>query len=150
MEGKMEISTIGVDSKLYSEVVKLRYEILFKPFGAKKSDFQDDYKLDLKSYHIGAIENGEIVGYCRLSNKEKGMQISRVFVIDKYAKMGIGSKLINAAVDLSKNVCAEQVFLNSRVEAMKFYEKLGFKEVGPLFISDVSGVYLKKMINILI
>jgi predicted GNAT family N-acyltransferase len=150
MPDEIEIVHIKVGSEYYKRIKQLRFEILFKPFGAVILEFKKDDELDLESYHIGAILNDEVVGYCRLSGDKKDMHISRVFVVGKLEKKGIGSKLICEALQVSKINSVRQVNLNSRIEAVKFYERFGFVAVGNSFISEFSGVELMRMINVLI
>lgn len=142
----IEYEIIDVNSKFYEEVVKRRYQVLFQPYGSKISDFESDKNIDKNSYHIVATLNNQVIGYCRLTLlDEKVGQISRVFVDDEYTKQGIGHKLINTI--LEKGISAElnKVFLNSRTEAVKFYEKLGFKIDGQEFMSKNSGLMLIRM-----
>lgn len=148
-EKNITYEIIDANSEYYKEAVKLRYEILFKPYGSKMSDFEGDKILDQNSYHLAAIADNRVIGYCRLTIKEKTGQISRVFVKDEFTKQGIGHKLINTIIKKGASADMYKIFLNSRTEAVKFYEKLGFKIDGLEFISKNSGLKLIKMTKII-
>lgn len=85
-----------------------------------------------------AIENDEIISSCNISiipnltrnGKSFGI-IENVITNESYRKKGIGTKVIQMAIEFAKESnCYKIVLLSSkkRVEAHSFYEKLGFNK----------------------
>ncbi|MGQ9470002.1 MAG: ribosomal protein S18-alanine N-acetyltransferase [Nitrososphaerales archaeon] len=79
-----------------------------------------------------AEENGRIIGYVISSViSGKGIIIS-IAVIPEFRRKGIGSKLMEESLNfLSKKVDYVELQVRiSNIEAISFYKKLGFKEIG--------------------
>lgn len=146
---KIDFRSIDVNSKYYDCIVKLRYKILFEPYGRDISYFDADINIDQVSYHVAAIYEDKVIAYCRLTVQHNEAQISRVFVINEFTKKGIGQKLIKAALAIGSDIKINEIYLDSRVEAVDFYKKLGFAINGEEFISQKSGLKLIKMIKVM-
>lgn len=147
---KIDFRCLDLNSKYFNSIIKLRYQILFEPFGRDISDFKKDIDIDKESYHVAAIYEDNVVGYCRLTKHEDTAQISRVFVIEKFSQKGIGYNLIKSAITMGSNVGIKYIYLDSRADAVKFYEKLGFVIEGEEFISEKSGLKLIRMIKLIL
>ena len=86
---------------------------------------------------VAEHSNGDIIGTLQLTfipylTYKGGMraQIEAVRVHDEYTGFGIGTEMINWAIQRSKDRGAHVVQLTSdkqRPDAIRFYEKLGFK-----------------------
>ena len=80
-----------------------------------------------------ALCGGGVAGYIGAHNIVGEVYITNVAVAPEYRRQGIGEKLVNALVDMSKNEKAEFVTLEVRKSnsaAIKLYEKTGFEKVG--------------------
>lgn len=100
--------------------------------------FQEIYKskLDDKNcYYIVAIENGKIVGVLtselqtKLHRAKKQIFIEDLIVAEEYRKKGIGTALLQNAIDYALQNNCEIVELTSYIDnenAHKFYETNGF------------------------
>lgn len=98
------------------------------------------------SIKITAEENRKIVGWVYLyifSNdlhKEPIGMIENLFIDEKFRRAGIGSKLISALIEKSKELGCYKIVGTSRHENKKvheFYRKLGFLERGLEFRMDL-------------
>lgn len=111
--------------------------ILYK--GKLKYDrFKEIYKLKLQdknSYYIVAIENDNIVGVLTSELQEKlhreklQLFIEDLIVEESKRNNGIGSSLLENAINYAKNNNCEVVELTSykdEIKAHKFYENNGF------------------------
>ncbi len=116
----------------FDEAAALRYEVLHGPFGvAPSDDWHDD---DPESEHLVAVASDEtIVGYARLITRGNEVQIRQVAVAFDWQRSGVGSALMQALVSeaLSRGPC--HIWLNARLHAISFYERLGFEAVGDVF-----------------
>ncbi|MFX1443385.1 MAG: GNAT family N-acetyltransferase [Promethearchaeota archaeon] len=71
-----------------------------------------------------AFENSKIIGTITILND----YIGTVFVNPEYHSMGIGNKLMEIIENLAKERKIEKLRLNSSINAVNFYEKLGYKK----------------------
>ena len=129
----------------FDEVAALRYEVLHAPFGvAPSTDWQDD---DPTSRHLVAVaESGEVIGYARLITLEGGSQIRQVAVAPDRQRSGVGSALVLSLVAEAHSRGARGVWLNARLSAIAFYERLGFTPVGDVFTTGKTGLPHRRMV----
>jgi len=102
--------------------------------------YQDvDFK-DQKALHVFGIKNDSIIAYTRIfkpGDYFKEASIGRVVVKDSERKYGYGYDLMNAsinAVQLEFNTV--MVTISAQVYLTKFYNSLGFKQVGETYLED--------------
>lgn len=101
-----------------------------------------------KSIHIIVWEKGEVVATMRVINQTDYAKIGRVAILKDFRGKGIGKKMVNYAIDLCLednlfNVRNKYFYLESQVQAIPFYESLGFKAYGDEF--DDCGISHRKM-----
>ena len=127
---------------------RLRYDVLHAPFGvAPSDDWHDD---DPASEHLVAVTwdgtaEGAVVGYARLITKGDEAQIRQVAVAFDWQRSGVGSALVQAAVSEALSRGMSDVWLNARVPAIGFYERLGFEAVGDVFVTGKTGLPHRRM-----
>lgn len=137
---------IDYKNTLFDEVINLRYDILFKPYG-KITKYKYD-TLDNKSFHLVGIVNNSIISYSRLTpidGNNKMAKISNVVVNPHYTNMGIGLEMLKKHISKAKSKNFKQLYLHARKDTIKFYKKAGFEPEGALFVSEKSGLPLQKM-----
>ncbi|MBE6828510.1 MAG: GNAT family N-acetyltransferase [Ruminococcaceae bacterium] len=123
------------------EILKLRCDV----FVFEQHCFYPDVDgLDREAYHIFLSENGEISAYLRMfENTDNSVKIGRV--VSRERKKGLGRLLMNEAVKAAKQMTGKSVIkVDAQVQAIPFYEKLGFKIVSEEFTE--AGIPHKKMI----
>lgn len=137
---------IDYKNTFFDEVINLRYDILFRPYGKISKYKYDD--LDKDSFHLIGIINNKTISYSRLSlidiNNKIG-KISNVVVHPDYNNMGIGRDMLKRHIITAKENKFKEIYLHARVDTIEFYEKAGFISEGSAFISDRSGLQLQKM-----
>lgn len=144
----MKYIFVDENNDMYKQAVALRYSTFFKPLNLKIDKVYDD--LEQESIHLVCNQNEKVLGYGRLtiSNDKVGL-ISQIVVNEDYQKMGIGQELIRRLIKFSKENKCNSIALNSKIEAVEFYSKLGFCKVGDIFSSKKTGLPHIKMIKIL-
>ena len=119
----------------FDEYLSLRWTLLRRPLGGKRGTEVDE--LEKKSFHAAVMDDSKkIFGVGRIHFKGKTSQIRYMAIKKKYSRLGYGSKLIKYLEDISNRNGIQKIFLNSRANAVKFYEKNGYKlikEVDPSF-----------------
>jgi predicted GNAT family N-acyltransferase len=60
-------------------------------------------------------------------------KIGRMAVLEPHRGHGIGRTMLHALIDYARSRHYEQVYLNSQMQAVPFYEKAGFTSKGEIF-----------------
>ena len=106
----------------------LRYEVLRKPWFQPKGSERDDD--DETSLHRMIIDepNGKAVAVGRLQfNTIEEAQIRYMAVSDDYQGKGYGRKMVKALDNIAQEKGSRKIILQSRKNAVKFYETNGYK-----------------------
>jgi predicted GNAT family N-acyltransferase len=86
---------------------------------------------DPAAWHWLALRHGEFAGTARML---RDGHIGRVAVLERYRKLGIGSALVQAAIDHAQAQRLREVYLHAQLDAVPFYERYGFIAEGPEFV----------------
>lgn len=145
MEGTgftLEFVAYGWDR--FPEVHDLCYSVLQEPFGVvRNDDWNDD---DPASEHLVALTpDGALVGYSRLILHGVDAQIRQVAVAFDRQRTGVGSALVQALVARALERGVTEIWLNARVPALAFYERVGFAAVGDVFLTGRTDVPHRRM-----
>jgi predicted GNAT family N-acyltransferase len=65
-------------------------------------------------------------------------------VLKKYRRKGIGAALLTRVIAAAKHRGARIIFLHAQMTVIEFYEKMGFRCVGPVF--DEAGIAHRQMV----
>ena len=128
----------------------LRYEVLRKPWFQPKGSERDDG--DETSLHRMIIDepNGKAVAIGRLQfNSIEEAQIRYMAVSDDYQGMGYGSKIVKALDNIAREKGSRKIILQSRENAVKFYEKNGYKiiEKSYLLFDEIQHWLMEKELS---
>ncbi len=125
----MYIHIAGEDEK--SKVFALRFEVFVDEQNVPPEielDEEDDHAI-----HIIAEENGFAVGCARVILTDRAAHIGRLAVKKSYRQMGVGSSICLFIFDYCRSLGCTHIWLNSQLQAVEFYKKLGFKPNGDIF-----------------
>lgn len=93
--------------------------------------WEDEYdNNDYTAVLFNAYEGDKIIGTTRLFAGKLG----RVAVLKEYRGQGIGKALVDAAEAEAKAQGLNKIKLASQLEAIPFYEKLGYEIYGDVFL----------------
>jgi len=100
--------------------------------------------------HFGLFLENNIIGVISLFENinplftpEKQFQIRGMAVLENHQKKGFGADLVNYAENYIKEQNGELIWFNARINAVRFYEKLGYKIIGNAFeIGDIGTHYV--------
>jgi N-acetylglutamate synthase-like GNAT family acetyltransferase len=94
-----------------------------------------------------ARENTEIVGFAQTIQKDASIvELDRIIIFPKHARKGIGTQLLHQALVDQKEKGINTVIVNTgkeEIQARRFYEKNGFKQIKEAMIKAPWG---KKLI----
>ena len=93
---------------------------------------------DETAVHVLVYDNEEPVGCGRLVFFDQYAQIGRVAVLQRKRKLGVGSVICEALMNIAVEENAKKVILHAQLSAEDFYKKLGFTAEGEIF--DDAGI----------
>lgn len=103
---------------------------------------------DLEAIHALAKLDGQTVGTARLVEIGNGQaQIGRMAVLAQYRNKGIGQQILEKLILFSKEKGYQSLLLHSQVNAIPFYEKMGFIADGDIY--DEAGIPHRNMMLVL-
>ncbi len=94
---------------------------------------------DSDALHLLACLNGKPAGTARILLQGNTGKIGRVCVLAEQRGKGLGAALIRACLDVLRNQeGVSRALLGAQVQALGFYEALGFTAFGPVY--DDAGI----------
>lgn len=138
---------ISYTNEKFKEVIELRFDILFKPYG--KINKYDYDELDNNSFHLVALYKNEVIGYSRMTDTNGKGKITNVAVNQEYIKRGIGVEMLRTQIKKAQEHNIKQLHLSARLDTVNFYTKVGFQCKGDTFLSEKSGLMLQEMYYLL-
>ena len=122
------------------ETYSIRHQELRQGFPIETCHFDKDDESD--TFHLGAFENKKLVGVVTLVKSEKGYQLRGMAVLSKEQGKGIGSLLIQKAEEKLQQEQISYLWMNARINAVPFYEKLGYLTQGDIFNIETVGEHI--------
>ena len=128
----------------------LRNEVLRKPWFQPKGSERDEE--EETSLHRMIIDepNGKAVAVGRLQfNTIEEAQIRYMAVSDDYQGKGYGRKMVKALDNIAREKGSRKIILQSRENAVKFYEKNGYKiiEKSYLLFDEIQHWLMEKELS---
>lgn len=128
----MALKIIDHGSAEYSQMVRLRDDILRKPLGLSFS--QTELEREKEEILIGAFEEDKLLGCCMLVKEEPGVvRLRQMAVSNNLQGKGIGRALMNFAENIARDRGFKKLTMHARKTAIGFYERLGYEVCGNEF-----------------
>lgn len=123
-------------TQLY-ELLQLRSEVFVVE---QDCVYQDVDGKDQKALHILGYQNERLVAYTRIFNKNDYLEeasIGRVVVAKEARQHSYGKEIMQASIEaVEKNYNTKTIVLSAQTYLKKFYNELGFFEVGAEYLED--------------
>ncbi|MGI9557314.1 MAG: GNAT family N-acetyltransferase [Solirubrobacterales bacterium] len=104
--------------------------------------------LDADSIHIVGVQDGIVVGTCRLQYEPSGFRLGRMAVEQERRRDGIGSGLLEAAELAAARWGAREIVLHSQTQSELFFAASGYVAEGGTFEEDgIEHVLMRKQIS---
>lgn len=127
----MEIRTPQTEAE-WEAYYDLRYRILREPLGKERGSERNDG--DASGIHFALYDDGQLLGIARLDQvDETTCQVRFVAVEMDLQGKGIGKKLMEAVERRGAAEGYSRLMLHARDYALPFYEKLGYRLIGPSY-----------------
>jgi predicted GNAT family N-acyltransferase len=140
-DGQLECVLTTWDAD-HAVLARIRREVFIQEQKVPESDEWDDD--DALSVHALAHLNREPVGTGRLNPAGK---IGRIAVIAGLRGRGIGALILRRLLEAAHDRGIREPYLHAQLQAVPFYEKLGFSIEGDVF--DEAGILHVRMSHVL-
>ena len=121
-----------------SWTLPLRQVVLRPQLSTRQCQYQGDH--DQHTHHFGAFIEDGLVGVAsifRESPPEKKItnswRLRGMAVVEHAQRIGVGEKLLKACLEYIIVQDGVELWCYSRISALRFYERLGFKRKGKVF-----------------
>jgi predicted GNAT family N-acyltransferase len=91
---------------------------------------------DPEATHIVAVEEGRVVGTCRLLFRGRMARLGRLAVEPKRRGRGIAGAILLESDRVARDQGAETISLHAQTYALKLYQDAGYEERGPAFMEE--------------
>tara|TARA_B100001093_G_scaffold511448_1_gene579309 strand:- start:9454 stop:9906 length:453 start_codon:yes stop_codon:yes gene_type:complete len=129
------------------ECFPVRHAVLRKGRPLSSCAFEDDQ--NEYCFHLGLFVKSEIVAIASFIPKkfpeqktvQPSYQLRGMAVLESHQGRGLGVKLLDYGLDLLKGKEASILWMNARIGAVEFYQKLQFSSIGDLFDIPPIGIH---------
>jgi predicted GNAT family N-acyltransferase len=91
---------------------------------------------DAEATHIVAIEDGIVIGTCRLLFRGQVARLGRLVVEREHRTGGVAAAILREADRVADEAGAESIALHAQTYAQALYERAGYAEYGPRFVEE--------------
>ena len=112
----------------------LRFRVFCEEQGVAPAADQDGR--DHEAIHLVALEDGRVVGTCRLLVDRGVARLGRNAVGETDRGRGVGTALLRAADRIAADAGADMIRLHAQLPARGLYERAGYVAEGEVFIEE--------------
>lgn len=91
---------------------------------------------DHESTHLVAVEDGRVIGTCRLLPRGDVVRLGRLAVEPDQRGRGIASKILVLADEVSRALGGRRIDLHAQTYAIDLYRTDGYVETGDRFVEE--------------
>jgi predicted GNAT family N-acyltransferase len=91
---------------------------------------------DPEATHIVAVDDGAVIGTCRLLFRGQVARLGRLAVERERRGDGVAAAILREADRVAGDAGAESIALHAQTYALALYENAGYVEYGPTFIEE--------------
>jgi predicted GNAT family N-acyltransferase len=91
---------------------------------------------DPEATHIVAVDEGAVIGTCRLLFRGRVARLGRLAVQAERRGDGVAAAILREADRVAADAGAESIALHAQTYAQSLYETAGYEEYGPTFVEE--------------
>jgi predicted GNAT family N-acyltransferase len=91
---------------------------------------------DPEATHIVAVDDGVVIGTCRLLFRGEVARLGRLAVERGRRGDGVAAAILREADRIATGAGAESIALHAQTYAQSLYERAGYEEYGPTFVEE--------------
>ena len=102
---------------------------------------------DGEAVHLVALDDGAVIGTCRLVFRGLGARLGRMAVAPDRRGRGVGAALLDEAERRAREAGAARIALHAQTRARSLYARGGYEERGDVFVEEgIRHVAMEKQI----
>jgi predicted GNAT family N-acyltransferase len=123
----------------------LRFEVFCDEQGVSLEEERDGR--DDEALHLVAVEDGAVVGTCRLLIEGTTVKLGRMAVGRAHRGRGVARKLLDEAEPRARELGGERIALGAQITAQALYERAGYDAYGDVFLdAGIEHVLMAKVL----
>jgi predicted GNAT family N-acyltransferase len=91
---------------------------------------------DPEATHIVAVDDGDVIGTCRLLFRGQVARLGRLAVERERRGDGVAARILREADRVAADAGAGSIALHAQTYALALYEAAGYREHGPIFVEE--------------
>ena len=91
---------------------------------------------DPEATHIVAVDDGAVIGTCRLLFRGRVARLGRLAVQAERRGDGVAAAILREADRVAADAGADSIALHAQTYAQALYETAGYEEYGPTFVEE--------------
>jgi predicted GNAT family N-acyltransferase len=120
------------DQSEVDAALALRYEVFCVEQGVSLAEERDGR--DGNALHLVVVDDGEVVGTCRLLAEGPEVKLGRMAVAPAHRGRGLAAELLVAADARAREWRAQRIALAAQLGARALYERAGYAPYGDVFL----------------
>jgi predicted GNAT family N-acyltransferase len=120
------------DQTEVAAALDLRHEVFCVEQGVTLAEERDGR--DLGAQHLVAVEDGVVIGTCRLLVEGTTMKLGRMAVARSRRGLGLARALLREADARARALGAQRIVLAAQLTAQAVYERAGYESYGEVFL----------------
>jgi predicted GNAT family N-acyltransferase len=142
----VRIIAVDASSDLMPAVFALRHQVFVVEQAVPPELERDEF--DRIAIHLVALRGNDVIGTLRLVVSGSSAKIGRMAVLAADRKNGVGSRLMDRAVEIAETMGVKEIELHAQLTAQAFYARLGYREEGEVFEeAGIAHVTMRKRIE---
>jgi predicted GNAT family N-acyltransferase len=129
----VEVRVARTESEL-TEALALRERIFCGEQGVSFAADQDGR--DPEATHIVAVDDGVVIGTCRLLFRGPVARLGRLAVERDRRGDGIAAEILAEADRIASEAGSESIALHAQTYALPLYQRAGYETYGPTFVEE--------------
>ncbi len=115
-----------------AEAGEIRVKVFVEEQGVPLAEEFDEQ--DRTARHFGIFKAEKMVGTARLIANNDTAVIGRIALLKEARKQGLGTILLQTIIAEAKKGGMKEILIGAQLQALDFYNKLGFKAEGAVFM----------------
>jgi predicted GNAT family N-acyltransferase len=120
------------DQSEIDAALALRYDVFCVEQGVSLEEERDGR--DDEALHLVVVDDGEIVGTCRLLPAGSEIKLGRMAVAPSHRGRGLAARLLVEADARARELRAQRIALAAQLSARALYERAGYAPYGDVFL----------------
>jgi predicted GNAT family N-acyltransferase len=120
------------DKSEVDAALALRYEVFCVEQGVSLDEERDGR--DGEALHLVVVDEGEVVGTCRLVAEGSEVKLGRMAVAAGHRGRGLAAELLVEADTRARDLHAQRIALAAQLTAQTLYERAGYAPYGDVFL----------------